>query len=202
MTLKDNIIHESLRLFSLKGFLNTSVTDILEAANTSKGGFYNHFSSKEDLFLEVLAEAQRIWRNKVLFGLAEIECPAEKIRLILLNYRDRYLKDRDNFPGGCVFITFSVELDDQLPHLCAEINRGYRNFKALLKRLLEEAKSLGELRPTIDADAVSEMLFSGMLGASVIFGAEKSVATLDKSIDTLIGYLEQLRADASQPVAY
>jgi AcrR family transcriptional regulator len=50
MKLKEKIIHESLKLFSLKGFLGTSIHDILEAADTSKGGFYNHFSSKEDLF--------------------------------------------------------------------------------------------------------------------------------------------------------
>jgi AcrR family transcriptional regulator len=56
--LKERIIHESLRLFSLKGFLSTSITDILEAADTSKGGFYNHFASKEDLFFQVLDEAR------------------------------------------------------------------------------------------------------------------------------------------------
>jgi len=60
MSLRERIIHESLRLFSLKGFLSTSINDILEAANTSKGGFYNHFASKEELFFEVLDEARRI----------------------------------------------------------------------------------------------------------------------------------------------
>jgi AcrR family transcriptional regulator len=200
MTLKDRIIHESLRLFSLKGFLSTSVTDILEAASTSKGGFYNHFSSKEDLFLDVLAEAQRIWREKVLYGLEETDNPKDKIKAILLNYRDRYLKDAVNFPGGCVFITFSVELDDQRPHLCAEVNRGYMNFKSMLKRLLEEAKQRGELNGFVDTDAVTEMLFSGMLGSSVIYGAEKSVSALERSIDSLIGYLEQLETDAARPL--
>ena len=53
MNLKEKIIHESLKLFSLKGFLGTSIHDILEAADTSKGGFYNHFASKEDLFFNV-----------------------------------------------------------------------------------------------------------------------------------------------------
>jgi AcrR family transcriptional regulator len=51
----------------------------LEAANTSKGGFYNHFASKEELFCEVLREAQRIWQEKVLTGLGEIESPIEKL---------------------------------------------------------------------------------------------------------------------------
>ena len=66
MSLKEKIIHESLKLFSLNGFLNTSILDIISAAQTSKGGFYNHFTSKEDLFYQVLDESRKIWREKNL----------------------------------------------------------------------------------------------------------------------------------------
>jgi TetR/AcrR family transcriptional repressor of nem operon len=191
--LQGRIIHESLRLFSLKGFLNTSVSDIMDAANTSKGGFYNHFSSKEDLFFEVLEEARRIWRERVLFGLEEIESPTGKAQMLLSNYRDRYLKDSTNFPGGCVFVTFSVELDDQHPHLCEEVNKGFLGLKGLLRRLLEEGKVAGELGDKVDTDIVTEMLFAGMIGASVIYGVDKSPESLDRSIEALIAYLERLR---------
>jgi TetR/AcrR family transcriptional repressor of nem operon len=112
MILRETIIHEAQKLFSLNGYLNTGINEIINAAGTSKGGFYNHFCSKEDLFLEVLAQAQKIWRERVLTSISEIDSPTERIIQILTNYRDKYLKDSDNFPGGCIFITFSVELDD------------------------------------------------------------------------------------------
>ena len=191
--LQERIIHESLRLFSLKGFVNTSVSDIMEAANTSKGGFYNHFSSKEDLFFQVLKEARGIWRERVLFGLDEIESPIGKAQTLLSNYKDRYLKDGENFPGGCVFVTFSVELDDQYPHLCEEVNKGFVGLKALLRRLLQEGKATGELGEAVDTAAVTEMLFAGMIGASVSYGVNKSPESLDRSIGALISYLEQQR---------
>ena len=124
MDLKERIIQESLRLFSLKGFLSTSTHDILKAAGTSKGGLYNHFQSKEDLLLAVLSEARKIWREKNLDGLDQTETPVKKIKRLLENYRDRYLKDTKNFPGGCIFVTLSVELDDQSPHLSKELNKG------------------------------------------------------------------------------
>jgi len=129
MNLKEKIIHESLKLFSLKGFLSTSLQDILEAAHTSKGGFYNHFGSKEDLFLAVLSKAQRIWRERNLTDLDEVDSPVNKIKKLLENYRDKYLKDAENFPGGCIFVTLSVELDDQRPHLSQEINKGFAGFR-------------------------------------------------------------------------
>lgn len=197
MRLKDRIHFESMKLFSTKGYLNTSISDIMLAADTSKGGFYNHFESKEELFLEVLAIAQRIWREKVLYGLDEIDSPKGKIRKILENYRDRYLKDDFNFPGGCIFVTFSVELDDQRPELMKEVAQGFMGLKRMLKNLLEEGKERGELRPDVNTDRATEMIFSGMIGSSVLFGVDKSNSSLDKSINSLILYLDGLAPEES-----
>jgi TetR/AcrR family transcriptional regulator, transcriptional repressor for nem operon len=199
MDLKRKIIQESLKLFSLKGFLSTSIQDILIAAGTSKGGLYNHFKSKEDLFLAVLGEARKVWRERNLEGLDLIDTPAQKVKALLKNYRDRYLRDVGNFPGGCIFVTLSVELDDQRPHLSREINKGFEGFKAMLKRLLDEGKASGELRPDVNTEAVTEMIFVGMLGASVLYGTEKSEVGLNRSIEALIQFLDTLTSE-SEPV--
>ncbi len=192
MPLKDNIVHESRKLFSLKGFLSTGINDIIAAAGTSKGGFYNHFASKEELFYAVLDESQSIWRDKVLDSFNEIESPTEKIIKILNNYKDRYLKDSENFPGGCIFITFSVELDDTRPQLMKEVNKGFEGFKALLTRLLDDAIDQGELPKSLNSDTVAETLFAGMLGASVLYGVDKDNLILDRSINSLIDYIYML----------
>ena len=193
MNLKEKIVHESLKLFSLKGFLSTSIHDILRAANTSKGGFYNHFASKEELFFQALDEARIIWREKNLAGLDEIENPIGKIKQFLENFRDLYLKDADNFPGGCIFITFSVELNDQRPHLSREVHKGFIGLKSMLKRLLDEGKKLGKLSGDVNTIAVTEMLFAAMLGATVMYGMDKSTVNLDRSIGSLIDYLQKMK---------
>ncbi|MBW1852527.1 MAG: TetR/AcrR family transcriptional regulator [Deltaproteobacteria bacterium] len=191
--MKENIIHESLRLFSLKGFLGTSLQDILSAAGTSKGGFYNHFRSKEDLFYHVIDEARQEWRTKNLSGLDEIDDPVSKIIKLLENYRDQYLVDSVHFPGGCLFITLSVELNDQRPHLSQEISKGFVGLKNMIQRMLEHGKEAGQLNNNLDSSTVTEILFAGMLGASVIFGIEKSAESLKQSINALISYTESLR---------
>ena len=189
MSLREIIIHESQKLFSLHGFLGTGINEIIQASGTSKGGFYNHFCSKEDLFFEVLTESQRIWREKVLADVNKIESPTQKIIQILHNYRDRYLKDSENFPGGCIFITFSVELDDARPPLADEVHKGFEGFRALLMRLLDEAVTLGELPEDLNTSTVAEMLFTGMLGSSVLYSVNKATSSLDCSIESLIEYL-------------
>jgi TetR/AcrR family transcriptional repressor of nem operon len=193
MTLKANIINESLKLFSLKGFVGTSIQDILSAAKTSKGGFYNHFSSKEALFHQVLNEARTIWRERNLHNLDRVEGHIDKLILLLKNYRDRYLLDADKFPGGCVFIMFAVELGDQCPHLSAEVQKGFVGLKAMIKRFLDQSKITGELSKDVNTETAAEIVFNSMLGASISYSTGKSVDKLNRSINTLIEYLETLK---------
>ena len=194
MNLKDTIIHESLKLFSLNGFLSTSIQDILSAANTSKGGFYNHFSSKEDLFYQVLDEARKIWRDRNLQGLDDIDAPIDKIIRLLANYKDRYLLDAENFPGGCIFIMFAVELGDSRPHLSREVQKGFSGLKAMLKRVLENGQISNAGYDGLSANTIAEIIFNGMLGASVSYSLDKSYDALNESINSLIDYLAKLRA--------
>lgn len=190
MNLKQTIIHESLKLFSLKGFLSTSIDEILKASNASKGGFYNHFNSKEELFFQVLDEARSIWRERNLEGLDPNQNPITKIKQLLINFRDRYLKDSADFPGGCVFIILMVELKNQRSHLAREINKGFVGLKGLIKRFLDQAKEAGELKKEADTEAMTEILFNGMLGATVTYNGTKSGPVLDQAINYLIEYIE------------
>ena len=191
MTLKETIIHESMKLFSLNGFLGTSIDDILRASNSSKGGFYNHFKSKEDLFLEVLDEARKIWRDRNLKGLSQNQDALANIKKLLINFRDVYLKNSESFPGGCIFIILMVEVKNQRPHLSKEIKKGFVGLKNMIKRYLEEAKDSGQLKNGADTDEMSEILFNGMLGAAVSYNGKDSDSALDAAINSMIKYVER-----------
>jgi TetR/AcrR family transcriptional regulator, transcriptional repressor for nem operon len=192
ITLKERIIEESLKLFSVKGYMSTSTTAIIEAAHTSKGGFYNHFRSKEQLFHETLSAARKIWREKNLHGLEKKARPLEKVRLLLENYRERYLADSHNFPGGCIFVNLAIELSDQAPALADEVNEGFVRLKGMIRRLLDEEKLSGGIPPSTDTGAVTNLVFSGLLGACVMYTSDKSVGNLDTTISSLISYVQNL----------
>ena len=192
--LKERIIKEALRLFSLHGYLSTSVDDILSAAQASKGGMYNHFRSKDELFRAVLQKARKLWRAKVLAGLDQSAGHLDKLRFLLANYRDNYLKDHQNIPGGCIFVSLSTELDDQHPEFAASIHQGFEGVKRILKHILEDAAEAGELKPGVDVGGVSEMIFSCMVGVSVLYSMEKSNQTLDRVLNPLLDYLDSLAA--------
>ncbi|KGO32055.1 TetR/AcrR family transcriptional regulator [Oenococcus alcoholitolerans] len=54
MNTKDKILEAALGLFLSGGYDGVSISDIVKAANVSKGGLYNYFSSKEDLFYQAV----------------------------------------------------------------------------------------------------------------------------------------------------
>jgi AcrR family transcriptional regulator len=51
---RQHILRTAERLFATGGYDATGVAEICRAAGASKGAFYHHFSSKHDLFLELL----------------------------------------------------------------------------------------------------------------------------------------------------
>ena len=198
MTLKDRIIHESLRQFSTKGYMSTSISDLLASTGTSKGGLYNHFKSKEELLFAALSQARKIWRQRNLAGLDQLDRPLDKITKLLENYRDHYLTDAENFPGGCIFVNLAVELNDQQPHLAREVNEGFRRFKGMLIRLLDQEQQAGPLPADSDTELIAEVIFSGILGACVAYTADKSKEQLDRNIQGLLTFLNMISTCATK----
>ena len=80
-----NIIEKSLQLFSVKGYYNTSVSDILAVSELSKGGLYGHFASKEDIWYAVYDEAINIWKGIVFKGIRNNSDPLKRIEKFIEN---------------------------------------------------------------------------------------------------------------------
>ncbi|MDR3086048.1 MAG: TetR/AcrR family transcriptional regulator, partial [Christensenellaceae bacterium] len=53
---KAEILRVAEELFYQKGYERTTIDDILEMLNLSKGGFYHHFESKEALLMSICEE--------------------------------------------------------------------------------------------------------------------------------------------------
>ena len=51
---RQQLLNAGERVFGTKGYLSTSVADVIEAAKVARGTFYLHFESKEALFQELV----------------------------------------------------------------------------------------------------------------------------------------------------
>lgn len=55
---REQLFAEAAELFATKGYSDTSISDICDAAQTTKGALFHHFKSKHALFLEIWTELQ------------------------------------------------------------------------------------------------------------------------------------------------
>lgn len=79
MTEKEKVIIQAgMKLFAQKGFSSTSIQEIATESNISKGAFYLHFKSKDDLLLSILEYIfETIESSRLVFENQDIS-PREK----------------------------------------------------------------------------------------------------------------------------
>jgi len=89
---KSSIAKIGAKLFSKKGFAETSMDDIAAAAKLSKGGIYHYFSSKTEVLFFILDNFMDIVLKDLGEGLAGIDGSLEKVRELIFQHIDQYPK--------------------------------------------------------------------------------------------------------------
>jgi AcrR family transcriptional regulator len=62
---RDSIIEAAEELFSLRGYHNTQVMDIVKSVGMSAGTFYNYFKDKRDLFAQITKQNFEDFRARI-----------------------------------------------------------------------------------------------------------------------------------------
>lgn len=83
--------------FASNGYHPTSVAEIVEGLGVGKGVFYWYFDSKADLFLAILADAQRDLRRVQRAALIDAQTPLERIEFGLRASIEWSITHRDYF---------------------------------------------------------------------------------------------------------
>lgn len=155
---KKRLMETATALFLEKGFQNVTVDQIIEKAGSSKGGFYNHFSSKEELLFRMTDLLDEAYSN-YLKQLPEEESPVKKIT----NF-SCYIFDTLNAEIGLEFlaIIYSAQIRDPgFPNFSITPQRTY--YQAL-ENFIEEGKAIGEIRVDLSTDLVIRMITTGIRG--------------------------------------
>lgn len=188
---RGRIIQAALQLFSVKGYFNTSISDILDATKLTKGGLYCHFHSKEDIWYAVYDEAVNTWRVIVFDGIRDIQDPLQRIPATCDNVLGRYLA-RDTFDGGCFFVNALVELSGQSATMSRHILSGFVGFSRLFQSWLSEADQRRHLRPGLNFRNVANFLVISLNGAATLYMASRDKAVLHQTGSQIRFYIQQL----------
>jgi TetR/AcrR family transcriptional repressor of nem operon len=161
------ILDVASRLFREKGFEAVTVAEVMNAAGLTHGGFYGHFSSKDDLIAQTLAHV-----------LAADAGGGGDLRA----YLDTYLSPahRDNAGGGCPTAGLAADTRHQAAAAREAMTEGIRSQIARIGAALPERGAPARRRAAIGS-------WAAMVGAVILARAVDDPAFSEE-------ILEQTRA--------
>ncbi|CAH0119329.1 hypothetical protein PAE9249_01828 [Paenibacillus sp. CECT 9249] len=65
-TIRNKLLDEGRRLFAVLGLKKTSIEDVTKAVGIAQGSFYLFYSSKEELYCEILQQEERVIRSQLI----------------------------------------------------------------------------------------------------------------------------------------
>jgi AcrR family transcriptional regulator len=83
---REGILEAAAKIFSEKGYNATSMQDIADAVHLQKASLYHHFSSKQEILVDLLDHALDLINNHLEQVLAQPLSPDEKMRQAMLSY--------------------------------------------------------------------------------------------------------------------
>ncbi|PEA54138.1 TetR family transcriptional regulator [Bacillus pseudomycoides] len=180
--IKREIAYKAEQLFSKTGYAATSMENICEITERSKGSIYYHFKSKEELFLFVVKQHTYDWLEKWAEKEKQYQTSTEK----LYGLAEYYVEDVQNPISSTIeeFLTSQVVRKDIMDEMIALTRESYSIFK----KLVEEGMASGEFRQ----DDVNDLMYvvNGLLaGLGPLYyemNVEEMKRIYKKAIDVLL----------------
>jgi len=146
---KNAILEVGLDMATQLGLECVTIGALAKTAKMSKSGVFAHFASKENLQMEILRYAGRIFADSVVIPALKIEAGIPRIKALVANWIRWGSSD---WTGGCIFVSASTEFADR-PGKVRDVLLGQQEeWIDSLKRMAESAVKAGDFREDSDCE--------------------------------------------------
>ena len=175
---RKKIVEVAAREFRLNGIHATGVSTIMAAAGLTHGGFFRHFSSKDQLLAEACTASMDNFVGKTEAAAENgAEALAEHIRYLLSQ------EFRDDCLGGCTLVAMGSELARANQDAKKAVSDGFRQFVDIIAKQdatddpsAARADAIFKVSAMIGAVTISKMMDDRSLGDLVLDIAKERIA--------------------------
>ena len=113
---REELIESALEIFGNKGFSAATIAEITENAGYAKGNFYRYWSSKDEIFLDIMEQRLRDYRASRQEGLQKAN-NVHEVMHVLVDFLETIIDDQN---WSKIFLEFTIhafgneELKDKL----------------------------------------------------------------------------------------
>jgi len=148
-----SILQAAAEVFAERGYANTTLSQLIARSGLTKGAFYFHFTSKEQLAFAVLEDKQRQWQEFVSQRVLDKPRAIDQLRalgpaLIKLHRQD---------PSAYSAPRLSRDLA-RMPELADTVRARMRGWIDLVAGIISRAQQQGDIPSRLDATALATIL--------------------------------------------
>lgn len=175
---RQRLLTESLRLFREKGFEQTTVAEITNAAGVAKGTFFNYFPTKEDVLLALgeqtlgklqLVESAQVFRSDAV---------RDKVKALFQALAAGLDADRE-------LVRQMVYRGLRLPDLVNR-ERARLDFRSTLTLLLAQGQRRSEIDARVDVEFVADTLYMLYFQQVVSWCTSEFAGSLAERLDRVV----------------
>ncbi len=168
---RERLLAATKTLVMSKGFAGTSIDDVLNATELTKGAFFYHFKSKADLADQLMrwyAEADmKMFRTFMAQAEAKHDDPLDQLIQFLKDF-EAYLGDPDNPPRGCMYALYTYEDDHFENDVKGFVAETLQTWTAMYIRKFQEVIDRHPPARPVTAKRLAEMIVSVIEGGLIL----------------------------------
>lgn len=161
------IIEKTAPVFNKKGYVGTSLNDMIEVTGLTKGSIYGNFENKDEVMIAAFEYNLKMLRQRFNTDIGNKATYKEK----LYSYPERYRAYFDKLiaSGGCPIQNTAVEADDTHPVLKDMAMEAILSWKNSIVNLIEKGIEAGEFKASeINPERVALTMVATIEGAVLI----------------------------------
>ncbi|MEJ7693400.1 TetR/AcrR family transcriptional regulator [Daejeonella sp.] len=189
---RSGILQKAFDLIYVKGYQATSIDDIIATTKVTKGAFYYHFSSKDQMGLAVINEiiAPEIHQGFIQ-PLKGSEKPAKDIYKMIRHI----LFDMPFFKvqNGCPLANLIQEMSPLNPDFSLALNNVSNRCLEALRDSFKHGRKAGKIRAGTNEEEVAYFILSGYWGIRNIGKAQNNENCYKIYLEELKRYLKSLQ---------
>ena len=179
------ILQKAFELIYVKGYQTTSIDDIIATTKVTKGAFYYHFKTKDEMGVAIINEILKpTLASSFIEPLQTEEDPLEAI----YNLMDNLLMENEflKVEYGCPASNFTQEMSPWNSEFNKALNELTQEWTKAITATIERGKKNGAIRKDVNAKQVTIFVMSGYWGI-------RNLGKLENSKKVYVSYLKQLK---------
>ncbi len=184
---KELIVKTSATLFNTRGYIGTSMSDIMDATNLKKGGIYNHFKNKDEIAFAAFEYSYGLVLHRFKTELASCANSEEKLRAVIEVFTSLLINPI--VEGGCPIFNTAVDSVDVHESLHKKAKNAVNTLLKYVEIKVEEGKIENEFKEEINASDFALLLVSSMEGAMMVSRVNGNHAAVKNTAELMNTYI-------------